>query len=137
MIVPLAMTLYFSVIRYNLMMPDATGFVGPDNYVFLLNDPAFWLSILNTLLLIGSVLVICVVSGTLWLDVAKRDWPDALLAASDQPGKEAIICAKPPLREAFTPNPQRHAALQPRLAAFREIYRCRPARSADIKQATR
>ncbi|GAC1322990.1 MAG: sugar ABC transporter permease [Collimonas sp.] len=65
MIVPLAMTLYFSVIRYNLMMPDVTGFVGLDNYAFLLNDPAFWPSILNTLLLIGSVLVISVVSGTL------------------------------------------------------------------------
>ncbi|MFJ2988628.1 carbohydrate ABC transporter permease [Collimonas sp. NPDC087041] len=65
MIVPLAMTLYFSVIRYNLMMPDETGFVGLDNYAFLLNDPAFWPSILNTLLLIGSVLVISVVGGTL------------------------------------------------------------------------
>ncbi|AMO94086.1 binding--dependent transport system inner membrane component family protein [Collimonas fungivorans] len=65
MIVPLAMTLYFSVIRYNLMMPEATGFVGLDNYAFLFNDPAFWPSILNTLLLIGSVLVISVVSGTL------------------------------------------------------------------------
>ncbi|WP_442782506.1 carbohydrate ABC transporter permease, partial [Collimonas fungivorans] len=65
MIVPLAMTLYFSVIRYNLMMPEATGFVGLDNYAFLFNDPAFWPSTLNTLLLIGSVLVISVVSGTL------------------------------------------------------------------------
>jgi len=65
MIVPLAMTLYFSVIRYNLMMPDVTGFVGLDNYAFLLNDPAFWPSIINTLVLIGSVLVISVVSGTL------------------------------------------------------------------------
>jgi sorbitol/mannitol transport system permease protein len=65
MIVPLAMTLYFSVIRYNLMMPDVTGFVGLDNYAFLFNDPAFWPAILNTLLLIGSVLVISVVGGTL------------------------------------------------------------------------
>ncbi|WP_211461846.1 carbohydrate ABC transporter permease [Collimonas silvisoli] len=65
MIVPLAMTLYFSVIRYNLMMPDVTGFVGLDNYAFLFNDPAFWPAILNTLVLIGSVLVISVVAGTL------------------------------------------------------------------------
>ncbi|MEO6921348.1 MAG: sugar ABC transporter permease [Collimonas sp.] len=65
MIVPLAMTLYFSVTRYNLLMPDETGFVGLDNYAFLFNDPAFWPSILNTLVLIGSVLVISVVAGTL------------------------------------------------------------------------
>ncbi|AIY42872.1 Various polyols ABC transporter [Collimonas arenae] len=65
MIVPLAMTLYFSVTRYNLLTPDETGFVGIDNYAFLFSDPAFWPSILNTLVLIGSVLVISVVAGTL------------------------------------------------------------------------
>jgi len=61
------------------------------------------------------------------LGAARLAW----LAANDQPGKEAVICAKPPLREAFTPNAQRHAVLQPRLAAYREIYRCRPERNAD------
>jgi sorbitol/mannitol transport system permease protein len=65
MIVPLAMTVYFSLNRYNLMSPDQTGFVGLDNYQFLLEDAAFWPSIGNTALLIGSVLVISVVAGTL------------------------------------------------------------------------
>ncbi|MDR3428645.1 MULTISPECIES: carbohydrate ABC transporter permease [Silvimonas] len=65
MIVPLAMTLYFSVIRYNLLSPDQTGFVGLDNYKYLLQDPTFWPSIGRTLLLIGSVLGISVVGGTL------------------------------------------------------------------------
>ncbi|WP_413927636.1 carbohydrate ABC transporter permease [Herbaspirillum sp. alder98] len=65
MIVPLAMTIYFSVNRYNLMAPDQTGFVGLENYSFLLEDPAFWPSIGNTALLIGSVLVVSVIGGTL------------------------------------------------------------------------
>jgi len=65
MIVPLAMTIYFSVNRYNLMAPDQTGFVGLENYSFLLDDPAFWPSIANTALLIGSVLVVSVIGGTL------------------------------------------------------------------------
>ncbi|MFS2113719.1 carbohydrate ABC transporter permease [Herbaspirillum frisingense] len=65
MIVPLVMTIYFSVNRYNLMAPDQTGFVGLENYVFLLEDPAFWPSIGNTALLIGSVLAISVIGGTL------------------------------------------------------------------------
>lgn len=65
MIVPLAMTIYFSVNRYNLMAPDQTGFVGLENYVFLLQDPAFWPSIGNTALLIGAVLAISVIGGTL------------------------------------------------------------------------
>jgi len=65
MIVPLAMTVYFSFNRYNLMAPDQTGFVGLENYRFLLEDPAFWPSIANTALLIGSVLGVSVVGGTL------------------------------------------------------------------------
>jgi sorbitol/mannitol transport system permease protein len=65
MIVPLAMTVYFSLNRYNLMSPDQTGFVGLENYQFLLEDAAFWPSIGNTALLIGSVLVVSVVAGTL------------------------------------------------------------------------
>ncbi len=65
MIVPLAMTVYFSFNRYNLMSPDQTGFVGFDNYRFLLEDPAFWPSIGNTAVLIGSVLSVSVIGGTL------------------------------------------------------------------------
>lgn len=65
MIVPLAMTIYFSVNRYNLLAPDQSGFVGLENYQFLLEDPAFWPSIGNTALLIGSVLGISVIGGTL------------------------------------------------------------------------
>ncbi len=63
MIVPLAMTLYFSVIRYNLMQPDQTGFIGLQNYEFFVTDPSFWTSVVNTLLLLGSVIVITVVLG--------------------------------------------------------------------------
>ncbi len=65
MIVPLAMTVYFSFNRYNLMAPDQTGFVGLENYQFLLEDPAFWPSITNTAVLIGSVLGVSVIGGTL------------------------------------------------------------------------
>jgi sorbitol/mannitol transport system permease protein len=63
MIVPLVMTLYFSVIRYNLMQPDQTGFIGLQNYEFFVTDPSFWTSVVNTLLLLGSVIVITVVCG--------------------------------------------------------------------------
>lgn len=63
MLVPLIMTIYFSVIRYNLMQPEATGFVGWMNYEFFLTDPAFSDAIMNTLLLLGSVVLITVVLG--------------------------------------------------------------------------
>jgi sorbitol/mannitol transport system permease protein len=63
MIVPLVMTLYFSVIRYNLMQPDQTGFVGLENYEYFITDPSFWTSVTNTVLLLGSVIAITVVLG--------------------------------------------------------------------------
>jgi sorbitol/mannitol transport system permease protein len=65
MTIPLAMTIWYSFSRYNLLNPDATGFAGFDNYRYLITDPSFGPSIFHTLELIGSVLVITVVGGVL------------------------------------------------------------------------
>jgi sorbitol/mannitol transport system permease protein len=65
MIVPLAMTLWFSFQYYNLLNPTMTGFAGWDNYRYLLTDPSLWTAMMNTLLLVGWVLVITVGLGTL------------------------------------------------------------------------
>ncbi|WP_118133089.1 carbohydrate ABC transporter permease [Oceanicella sp. SM1341] len=64
MIVPLAMTLYFSFLRYNLLMPGTEEWIGFLNYQFFVEDPAFWASLINTLLLVGGTLLITVVGGT-------------------------------------------------------------------------
>lgn len=63
MIVPLSMTVYFSTIRYNLLYPERSGFVGLSNYEFFWTDPAFFPALFNTLVLVGSVLIISVVLG--------------------------------------------------------------------------
>jgi sorbitol/mannitol transport system permease protein len=63
MIVPLVMTIYFSLIRYNLMQPGEHGFIGLANYRYFITDPSFGSAIINTLLLLGSVIVITVVGG--------------------------------------------------------------------------
>lgn len=65
MIVPLVMTLWFSLQRYNLLNPAASGFAGLDNYLSLLRSAALWISIFNTLVLVGSVLVITIGLGVL------------------------------------------------------------------------
>jgi sorbitol/mannitol transport system permease protein len=65
MIVPLAMTIYFSFRFYRLLSPDRTGWVGFNNYVWFLNSPDFWTAIINTLLLVLGVLIITVVLGIL------------------------------------------------------------------------
>jgi sorbitol/mannitol transport system permease protein len=63
MIVPLGMTLYFSFLRYNLLMPGMEEWAGLFNYRFFLTDPAFGAALINTLLLVGGVLLITVGGG--------------------------------------------------------------------------
>ena len=65
MAVPLAMTLWFSFQRHNLLKPERRGFAGLDNYEFLLTDPSFWTAIVNTVLMVGWILVVTVISGIL------------------------------------------------------------------------
>ncbi|MDJ0941825.1 MAG: sugar ABC transporter permease [Kiloniellales bacterium] len=74
MLVPLGMTLWFSFQRYNLLNPLMTGFAGWENYVFLLEDPALLPVLWNTLLLVGGVLLITVVSGILLAVLFDQDF---------------------------------------------------------------
>ena len=63
MIVPLVMTIYFSLIRYNLMQPEISGFAGLDNFEFFITEPSFATAVVNTLLLLGWVIIITVIGG--------------------------------------------------------------------------
>ena len=63
MIVPLAMTVYFSFRYYNLLNPAASGWAGFENYQYFLTDPAFWQAIRNTLAIVLGVLAITIVGG--------------------------------------------------------------------------
>jgi sorbitol/mannitol transport system permease protein len=65
MAVPLAMTLYFSFIRYNLLTPGPQSFAGFSNYYFFLTDPAFATALVNTLIIVGGVLLITIFGGIL------------------------------------------------------------------------
>ena len=63
MIVPLVMTIYFSLVRYNLMQPGDKEFLGLGNFQYFVTDPDFGASVLNTFILLGSVILITVVMG--------------------------------------------------------------------------
>ena len=63
MIVPLGMTIYFSFLHYNLLMPGTDSWVGLTNYKYFLTDPAFFTALKNTLVLVGGVLLITVFGG--------------------------------------------------------------------------
>jgi sorbitol/mannitol transport system permease protein len=75
MIIPLVMTLWFSIQYYNLIDPTTTGFAGLDNYRYLVTDPDFWVSLQNTLVLVASVLVVTVGLGTLLAVVFNEPFP--------------------------------------------------------------
>ncbi len=63
MVVPLALTLYFSSIYYNLMQPDESGFAGWMNYEFFVTNPSFFDAVINTLVLLASTVIITVGLG--------------------------------------------------------------------------
>jgi sorbitol/mannitol transport system permease protein len=65
MIVPLAMTLYFSFLSYNLLTPGAHNLVGFLNYSYFLTDPAFHKANGNTLLIDVGVLLNTDIGGNL------------------------------------------------------------------------
>lgn len=64
MIVPLALTLWFSTLRYTFY-DSLTPFVGLENYTYFLTDPRFISAFQNTLILVGGVLCITIIGGTL------------------------------------------------------------------------
>jgi sorbitol/mannitol transport system permease protein len=63
MIVPLVMTIYFAFIHYNLQEPGEHAFAGLANFEYFITDPDFWPAVLQTLELLGWVIVITVVLG--------------------------------------------------------------------------
>ena len=66
MIIPLSMTVYFSFLRFNLITPTGNPFVGWENYYWFVTDPSFKAAMINTLVLVGGVLLITVVGGILF-----------------------------------------------------------------------
>ncbi|HVO19299.1 MAG TPA: sugar ABC transporter permease [Anaeromyxobacter sp.] len=72
-IIPLVMTLWFSVQHYNLL-EAGRAFVGLENYQYLITDPSLLAAIWNTLVLVGWVLVATVGLGTLLAVLFDQDF---------------------------------------------------------------
>ena len=75
MVVPLAMTLWFSAERYNLLSPGKAVFAGWENYRDLLTHQALWVAMGNTLFLVGLVLAVTLIFGTLFSLLLNQDFP--------------------------------------------------------------
>jgi sorbitol/mannitol transport system permease protein len=75
MIVPLAMTLWFSLEHFNLLTPGARAFAGLENYLDLLTGRTLWIAMGNTLFLVGLVLLLTLLFGTLFALLLHREFP--------------------------------------------------------------
>lgn len=65
MLVPLVMTVLFSFKKYLPLRGGDLGWVGFENYIRFVSSSAFWPAVTTTLLIVGGVLLITVVLGTL------------------------------------------------------------------------
>ncbi len=83
MIVPLAMTLFFSFIRYVLnslnrpewTSPSFSNWRGFGNYEFVLNSKDFWFAVQNSLFIVGSILFLTVIFGVLIAVLINKTFP--------------------------------------------------------------
>jgi len=65
MLIPLAMTLYFSFKKYLPLRGGDLGWVGFENYARFLSSSSFWPAVATTLVIVGWVLLITVMLGIL------------------------------------------------------------------------
>jgi len=63
MIVPLALTIYFAFLRYNLQAPDNVTWGGFSNFYYFFTDPFFTKDLINTIALVAIVILITVIGG--------------------------------------------------------------------------
>ncbi|MEM7598802.1 MAG: sugar ABC transporter permease [Pseudomonadota bacterium] len=83
MLVPLGMTLFFSFIRYVLTSlnrpewtkPSIDNWRGLGNYEFVWKNDGFWLAIYNSVLMVGSILVLTVILGLAIAVLINRAFP--------------------------------------------------------------
>ncbi len=74
-LIPLAMTLYFSFRRYNLLNPIIHGWAGGNNYLYLLRDPALYSALGVTVFLLAAVLIISIGLAAVLASVFANTFP--------------------------------------------------------------
>lgn len=65
MLVPLTMTLWFSVRDYRPLRGGDLGYVGLENFARFVSSTSFWPAVVTTLLIVGGVLMVSIILGVL------------------------------------------------------------------------
>src|SRR5438309_11907300 len=73
---PFVLTVWYSLLRWNLLRPDNLQFAGIDNYVFVVTaDPVFWSALVNTLILTVGSVVLALVIGLIYAELVNHRFP--------------------------------------------------------------
>jgi sorbitol/mannitol transport system permease protein len=73
---PFVITLWYSLLRWNLLRPDNIQFAGLDNYLFVIaSDPVFPSALLNTVLLTSGSVILALVVGLLFAELVNHRYP--------------------------------------------------------------
>jgi sorbitol/mannitol transport system permease protein len=73
---PFVITLWYSLLRWNLLRPDNIQFAGLDNYLFVITaDPVFPSALLNTVLLTAGSVILALVVGLAFAELVNHRYP--------------------------------------------------------------
>src|SRR5438309_4879255 len=73
---PFVVTVWYSLLRWNLLRPDNVQFAGVDNYLFVITaDPIFRFALINTLILTVGSVIASLVFGMLFAELVNHRYP--------------------------------------------------------------
>jgi hypothetical protein len=73
---PFVLTVWYSLLRWNLLRPDNLQFAGIDNYLFVVTaDPVFWSALVNTIILTVGSVILALVVGLIYAELVNHRYP--------------------------------------------------------------
>lgn len=78
--VPFLVTIYYSFQNWNLARPGARSFAGFQNYVAVVRNGAFLPALLNTVVIVGSSVIVSLILGLIFAVLLDRRFPGRAVA---------------------------------------------------------
>lgn len=72
---PFILTLYYSTLRWNLLRPERKGYIGLQNYHYILQDDIFRTAIVNTVIFTVAAVAISLVVGLFFAELVNHRFP--------------------------------------------------------------
>ncbi|HEY0583183.1 MAG TPA: sugar ABC transporter permease, partial [Chloroflexota bacterium] len=73
---PFVLTVWYSLLRWNLLRPENVQFAGLDNYLFVVtSDPVFWSALVNTIILTAGSVILALIFGLIFAELVNHSYP--------------------------------------------------------------